>query len=94
MRRDYSEHFDLGGTNWINTAHQGAIPLAAATAAKQAVDWKLDPTKLTSERFSSVPARLRSALATLNNAPDGEVALANAVPLVGFADLGNCLCKT
>ncbi|WP_331373474.1 hypothetical protein [Sinorhizobium chiapasense] len=27
MRSEYSDFFELGGTNWINTAHQGALPL-------------------------------------------------------------------
>jgi hypothetical protein len=38
MRTDYSRFVELGGTNWINTAHQGAIPREAARAAKRAVE--------------------------------------------------------
>lgn len=78
MRADYSDFFELGDTNWINTAHQGALPHKAATAAKEAVDWKLHPFELTSERFARVPARLRRALAILINAPESEIALANS----------------
>lgn len=78
MRTDFSEFFDLGGTNWLNTAHQGALPQKAAIAAKQAVNWKLQPSKLSSERFDSVPARLRRGISNLINAPESEIALANS----------------
>jgi hypothetical protein len=78
MMVDYSGHFGLGDGIWMNTAHQGALPLRAAAAAKQAIDWKLRPEKLTSERFVSTPARLRRALAVLIGAPEKEITLANS----------------
>ena len=64
---------------WLNTAHQGRLPLRAAAALAEAVDWKLHPEMLaTSERFSEVPSRLRRALARTLGAREEEVVLANS----------------
>jgi selenocysteine lyase/cysteine desulfurase len=69
---------DFEGRAWLNTAHQGALPLAAATAARQAVDWKTAPFELTQERFDDVPARLRAALGRLVKVPTDEIIIANS----------------
>jgi cysteine desulfurase / selenocysteine lyase len=69
---------DFAGRVWLNTAHQGAMPVAAAKAAEEAVGWKLDPHELTVERFEGVPRRLRSVLATLVNARADDIVLANS----------------
>ncbi|HVS13665.1 MAG TPA: aminotransferase class V-fold PLP-dependent enzyme [Thermoanaerobaculia bacterium] len=68
---------DLGGRIWLNCAHQGPLPLAAAREAFEAVGWKVRPAELTTERFASVPARLRAALARAIEAPEQEIALAD-----------------
>jgi selenocysteine lyase/cysteine desulfurase len=69
---------DFGGRTWLNTAHQGAVPLPAATAVAEAISWKVSPHELTTERFEEVPRRLRQALARLVNAPAEEIVLANS----------------
>lgn len=69
---------DWGDRVWLNTAHQGALPLAAAQEAREAIDWKLQPFELTQERFDGVPARLREALGALCGVPAHEIVLANS----------------
>ena len=73
-----SGYADWGGRVWLNTAHQGALPEAAAGEAREAIDWKLQPFELTQERFDGVPARLREALGTLCGVPAREIVLANS----------------
>ncbi len=66
-------------TVWLNTAHQGRLPTRAVDALAEAVQWKLHPEMLAgSERFTTVPARLRSALAGVLGAGEDEVILANS----------------
>ncbi|MEQ9640799.1 MAG: aminotransferase class V-fold PLP-dependent enzyme [Alphaproteobacteria bacterium] len=69
---------DFAGRTWLNTAHQGALPLAAAEAAREAVAWKTMPFELTQARFDETPAKLRAALARLVNVPDDQVVLSNS----------------
>jgi cysteine desulfurase / selenocysteine lyase len=66
---------DFGGRIWLNCAHQGPLPLAAAREAFEAVEWKVRPFELTGERFAAVPARLRAAISRLIDAPESEIAL-------------------
>lgn len=68
---------DFDGRVWLNTSHQGAIPLRARDAVLEAAEWKLSPHRLTGERFRAVPARLRAALGRLINASAEDVILAN-----------------
>ncbi|GIJ44356.1 aminotransferase [Virgisporangium aliadipatigenens] len=69
---------DFAGRSWLNTAHQGALPLPAAEAAHEAIRWKTAPHELTTERFEEVPRRLRTALGRLVGAPPGQIVLANS----------------
>lgn len=69
---------DFGGRTWLNSAHQGALPLAAAQEARTAVEWKTSPFELTQERFDDVPKRLRVALGRLVNVPSDDIILANS----------------
>ncbi len=71
------EFGDFDGRIWLNTAHQGALPLRAARAARDAVEWKVVPGRLTSERFRSVPADLRAVLGRLVGVDGDEIILAN-----------------
>src|SRR5262245_20590384 len=76
---DFAVSFgDFGGRTWLNTAHQGALPLCAAEHVKEAVRWKVNPNELTQERFEQVPSRLRKALSRLLEVPEKEIALANS----------------
>jgi cysteine desulfurase / selenocysteine lyase len=76
----FRREFELeAGSVWLNTAHQGRLPRAAAAALDEAVRWKLRPELLAGpERFSEVPARLRRALARLLGAREDDVVLANS----------------
>ncbi|MFZ0487352.1 MAG: aminotransferase class V-fold PLP-dependent enzyme [Arenicellales bacterium] len=78
MTAGYWSHFGLGSAVWLNTAHQGALPIKAASAARQAVEWKVTPEELTNTRFTAVPSRLRDALARLMGSRGDEIALANS----------------
>src|SRR5438067_2264097 len=79
MRSDYHADFDpFGGRVWLNCAHQGPLPRAAAEEAREAIAWKVCPFELTAERFAGVPARLRRALGRLIGAPADEVILGNS----------------
>jgi cysteine desulfurase / selenocysteine lyase len=81
-RSPFRRHFALDerladGAVWLNTAHQGALPRVAAEAAREAVEWKLDPRELTTERFAEVPRRVRVAAARLLGAQVEDVTLTN-----------------
>lgn len=68
----------MDGKTWLNTAHQGAMPIAAATEANEAVRWKTNPFELTQERFDGIPSRLRQALGRLVGIKAEEIILANS----------------
>jgi len=68
-------------STWLNTAHQGAIPKIAAEAAREAVEWKLEPSRLTAERFAGVPDRVRRAVARWIGADAADVFLTNGASL-------------
>lgn len=68
----------FAGRVWLNTAHQGVLPRAAAAAAAEAVAWKQRPWQLTTERFSGVPRRLRHQIGILIGAPAEDVILGNS----------------
>lgn len=69
---------DFADRVWLDTAHQGALPLGAAEAARDAIIWKTMPFELTQARFDGVPQRLRTAISKLVNAPAEDIILANS----------------
>ena len=77
---------------WLNTSHQGALPLVSAEAARRAVEWKLRPHEMTTARFGEVPRELKRSIGRLidvsgediiltNGASYGLHLLANGLPL-------------
>lgn len=78
MELDFSGYFGLDKVIWLNTAHQGALPLRAAEAVKQVVDRKVTLADLSIESFAEVPTRLRAAMARLIGGREDEIALANS----------------
>jgi cysteine desulfurase/selenocysteine lyase len=68
---------DFDGRAWINCSHQGALPLAAAEAGREAIEWKLSPRRMTSEQFEVIPSTLRDLLGELIDAPAEEIILSN-----------------
>src|SRR5947209_9952663 len=69
---------DLEQGCWLDTAHQGALPLAAAEAAREAIAWKVNPSLLKNSFFDEVPDRLRCALAALIGVDADDIILANS----------------
>lgn len=78
MAAPLSEQFATLDRAWLNTAHQGPLPLAAAAAARDAIEDKLDPRRISDEAFHEVPRALRSALAELLGAAEDEIVLGNS----------------
>ncbi len=79
MGQDFSQDFGpFEGKVWLNCAHQGPLPRVAAEEALEAIGWKTAPHHLTSERFDSVPQRLRQILGRLTGAPAEEIILGNS----------------
>jgi selenocysteine lyase/cysteine desulfurase len=79
MNLDVTAEFpDLAGRVWLNCAHQAPLPNVAKAEAEEAVAWKAAPWEMTTERFSSVPRRLKQAIGRLINAPAEDIILANS----------------
>lgn len=73
------EHFgDFDGRVWLNTAHQGPLPLAAAAEAGRAALAKTSPHRIVDEDFAAVPERLRELLARLVGADPEDVVLGDS----------------
>jgi len=78
-KEDYAKDFGpFEDSIWLNCAHQGALPRVAAEAAEEAIAWKRAPWNLTTERFGSVPQRLKQALGKLIHVPAEEIVLGNS----------------
>jgi selenocysteine lyase/cysteine desulfurase len=76
---DFSKDFGpFEGKTWLNTAHQGALPRVAAAEAREAIEWKVNPHLLTTDRFSDVPLRVKRALARLIHASPDDIILGNS----------------
>jgi len=63
---------------WVNTAHQGAMPVVAESALERCVAEKREPHRISDDAFHETPDRLRRALARLLNADPACIALANS----------------
>ena len=66
------------GRIWLNTAHQGALPNAAAVELERALAWKRSPHRIPDEAFTDVPQRLRVLLARLVGGRPDEIVLGNS----------------
>jgi cysteine desulfurase/selenocysteine lyase len=73
-----TEFGPFGDRVWLNCAHQGPLPRAAAEAAQQAVTEKQTPHLIQDEAFWEVPAQLKELIGWLINAPTSEVILGNS----------------
>src|SRR4029453_2373725 len=69
---------DFEGRAWLNCAHQGPPPLAAAGAAGQALADKGAPHPIGDGSFTQVPGRLKAALGRLVGVPADQVILGNS----------------
>jgi cysteine desulfurase/selenocysteine lyase len=68
----------FSGRAWLNTAHQGPLPCAAAEVARASVEAKLDPRRIDDEAFFAVPRSLRRTLGRLVGAAPEEIVLGNS----------------
>ena len=75
-----SEFGDFDGRVWLNTAHQGPLPLAAGAAAAQACELKQFPHRIADADFTEVPERLRALLGRLVGADRRRSCWATAPP--------------
>ncbi len=73
-----SEFGDFDGRVWLNTAHQGPLPLAAGAAAAQACELKQFPHRIADADFTEVPERLRALLGRLVGADPAEIVLGDS----------------
>jgi cysteine desulfurase / selenocysteine lyase len=78
------------GRIWLNAAHQGPLPRAAARQAEEAIAAKLAPHRIGEDDFVEVPRRLRELLGQLVGAASDEIVLGNSASW-GFQILANGL---
>jgi len=79
MPKQYSNDFgSFEGAIWLNCAHQGPLPAVSAKETHEAITWKIAPFKMTTERFSNVPKRLKQALARLIDVAAEDIILGNS----------------
>ncbi len=76
MDREAFGPFD--GRIWLNAAHQGPLPAAAAAAARQAIADKSSPARMDDEAFFKLPRRLKDSLGRLLGVPAAELVLGNS----------------
>ena len=82
---DYRKQFaEFDDVIYLDAATQGPLPLAAANAAKQALEWKKLPHRLTEEIYFELPDRVRSSIAKLIGAAPDDIAITTGAS-AGFA---------
>lgn len=74
----FKDFADFNNRIWLNAASEGPLPLVAAQALRQAVEWKSRPYELTIPKFIAVPFQLKQVLGRLINVPAEEVILGNS----------------
>jgi cysteine desulfurase / selenocysteine lyase len=79
VENSYKDFGPFEGRVWLNCAHQGPLPKVSVEELMEAVAWKVAPHHLAhSEKFKSVPERLRTALGNLVGVPGEEIILGNS----------------
>ena len=73
---DYRKEFAVfEGVAYLNVATQGAFPLAAAAAARAAIEWKKRPDQLPMDAYFDLPNRVREKLGKIVGANGVDIAL-------------------
>lgn len=72
------EFHPMDGRTWLNTAHQGPLPLVSTEQASHAMWLKQAPSRISDEAFSQTPETLRAALAQLVGGRTDEIVLGNS----------------
>lgn len=66
------------GKIWLNSASEGALPKVGVAALQEAISWKIQPFKLTHQKFQEIPQKLKSAFGRLLNVSPEDVILGNS----------------
>lgn len=73
---DYRKEFaEFDDAIYLDTATQGPMPIAAANAAKLALEWKKLPHRLPESVYFELPDRVRASIAKLIGANPDDIAL-------------------
>jgi selenocysteine lyase/cysteine desulfurase len=79
MTREFRNNFaSFGGNVWLNAAGQGPLPLKAARALEEALEWKTKPYLLDHSKFVAVPRELKESIGRLIGVPPQDVILADS----------------
>lgn len=79
MKTDFRKDFaGFDGKIWLNAASEGPLPLMAAKALQEAVEWKSCPFQLDNEKFISVPRDLKESIGRLLAVDPKDVILGNS----------------
>jgi len=70
-----AEFADFEGVTYLNAALQGPLPLVAAQAAQEALEWKKHPYRLPDSAYFDLPDRIREKIARLIGARSDEIAV-------------------
>lgn len=73
---DYRKEFaEFDDAIYLDTSTQGPLPIAAANAAKLALEWKKLPHRLPESVYFELPDRVRASIAKLIGADADDIAL-------------------
>jgi selenocysteine lyase/cysteine desulfurase len=82
---DYRQEFaEFDDAIYLDTATQGPLPIAAVNAAKQALEMKKLPHRISAGIYFELPDKVRASLAQLINADARDIAITTGAS-VGFA---------
>src|ERR1700723_2609275 len=82
---DYRKEFaDFDDVIYLDWATQGPLPIAAANAAKQALEWKKLPHRVPDGIYFELPDRVRASVAKLIGADPDDIAITTGAS-AGFA---------
>jgi len=78
MKNFEKEFASFDGKIWLNAASEGPLPLIAARALVDAVEWKSKPYLLDIPKFVSTQTGLKESIGKLIGVPHRDVILANS----------------
>ncbi|MFZ0636452.1 MAG: aminotransferase class V-fold PLP-dependent enzyme [Candidatus Acidiferrales bacterium] len=82
---DYRNEFaEFDDAIYLDCATQGPMPLAAANASKEALEWKKHPYRLPDDIYFAMPDRIRASIAKLISADPEDIAITTGAS-AGFA---------
>ena len=80
-RKEFAEFDDV---TYLDAATQGPLPVASAQAAKEAIERKKLPFRITDGAYFEIPDRIRASLASIIHAEADDIALTTGAS-AGFA---------